>query len=61
MGLILDSSVIIAAERGAQSVSQLLHSIRARIGVTALHFGYAIATLNERHFRLIPGLAVVQL
>ena len=32
-----------------------------QIGVTALHFGYAIGTLNPRHFRLIPGLTVVEL
>ena len=31
------------------------------IGVTALHMGYSVATLNPRHFRLIPGLSVVQL
>ncbi len=31
------------------------------IGVAALHLGYAVATLNIRHFRLIPGLSVVQL
>lgn len=30
------------------------------IGVTALHLGHAVATLNVRHFRLIPGLSVVQ-
>jgi tRNA(fMet)-specific endonuclease VapC len=30
------------------------------IGVTALEFGYAIATVNLRHFRLIPGLQIVQ-
>jgi predicted nucleic acid-binding protein len=29
------------------------------IGVTALHLGYSVATLNVRHFRLIPGLSVV--
>jgi predicted nucleic acid-binding protein len=28
------------------------------IGVTALHLGYDIVTLNEKHFRLIPGLRV---
>lgn len=137
MGLILDSSVIVAAERGTQSVSELLDSIRTRIGVTeillsaisvielehgvwrartsdqaqqrrayldavfaaipvepftrelaqlagrldaesrrqgvvipfadlqvgvtALHYGYSLATLNERHFRLIPGLVVTRL
>jgi predicted nucleic acid-binding protein len=31
------------------------------IGTTALHLGYAVATLNVRHFRLIPGLSVIQL
>jgi tRNA(fMet)-specific endonuclease VapC len=28
------------------------------IGVTALEVGYAVATHNVRHFRLIPNLAV---
>jgi tRNA(fMet)-specific endonuclease VapC len=31
------------------------------IGVTALHFGYAIATRNLRHFQMVPNLAVIQL
>lgn len=31
------------------------------IGVTALELGYCIATHNVRHFKLIPGLSVVQL
>jgi predicted nucleic acid-binding protein len=31
------------------------------IGATALHFSYAIATLNIRHFKLIPGLKVIPL
>jgi len=31
------------------------------IGVTALHLGYSVATLNARHFRMIPGLQVVEL
>ena len=30
------------------------------IGVTALHLGFNVATLNARHFRTIPGLTVVQ-
>jgi predicted nucleic acid-binding protein len=29
-----------------------------QIGATALYFGYAIATLNVRHFQMIPGLVV---
>lgn len=28
------------------------------IGVTALELGFAVATANVRHFKLIPGLAV---
>ena len=31
------------------------------IGVTALHFGFGVGTRNLRHFRIIPGLKVVEL
>lgn len=31
------------------------------IGVTALRLGFDIATLNARHFKLIPGLNVVSI
>lgn len=31
------------------------------IGATALHLTYSVATLNLRHFQLIPGLSVVHL
>jgi prevent-host-death family protein len=31
------------------------------IGITAVHFGYAIGTRNERHFRAIPDLKIVSL
>lgn len=31
------------------------------IGATALEHGYSVATVNVRHFRLIPGLIVVAL
>jgi tRNA(fMet)-specific endonuclease VapC len=31
------------------------------IGVTALHFGYAVGTRNLRHFQMIPGLKVLPL
>jgi tRNA(fMet)-specific endonuclease VapC len=31
------------------------------IGVTALHFGYAIGTRNLRHFQMLRNLAVIQL
>src|SRR5215469_3627137 len=31
------------------------------IGATALHLGFAVVTLNVRHFQQIPALSVVQL
>jgi predicted nucleic acid-binding protein len=31
------------------------------IGTTALEVGYSVLTVNVRHFRLIPGLTVMQL
>lgn len=31
------------------------------IGITALHFGHGILTRNVRHFKMIPGLDVVEL
>jgi len=30
------------------------------IGVTAREFGYAVATANVRHFRMIPNLAIAK-
>jgi tRNA(fMet)-specific endonuclease VapC len=31
------------------------------IGATALHVGYSVLTVNQRHFRRIPDLSVIQL
>ena len=31
------------------------------IGATALHLGFDVVTLNERHFQMIPGLNVLSL
>lgn len=31
------------------------------IGVTALEHGYSVATVNLRHFQMIPGLQIVSL
>ena len=31
------------------------------VGVTALELGFPVLTVNVRHFRLIPGLQIVQL
>ncbi len=114
LGLVLDSSYIIEAERKRQTVEEFLSGIRqvfgeieisisavtvaelahgvarantpeirgrrrafidelkmhvpvhpvldecAEIGVAAIKQGYAVLTLNLRHFRMIPGLTLVQ-
>jgi predicted nucleic acid-binding protein len=31
------------------------------IGATALHVGYSVLTVNQRHFKRIPDLSVIQL
>jgi predicted nucleic acid-binding protein len=31
------------------------------IGITALHFGYALGTHNPRHFQMVPGLKIISL
>lgn len=85
LGLILDSSVIIAAERKRQTVEALLTSVEQvfgeieivissiqqavkgitlpadelLIGASALEQGYAVGTLNVRHFEKITGLRVL--
>jgi predicted nucleic acid-binding protein len=45
-------------EQAARGVSIAFEDLL--IGSTALHLGWAMATLNVRHFRLIPGLSVIQ-
>ncbi|MGB7727531.1 MAG: PIN domain-containing protein [Candidatus Acidiferrum sp.] len=48
----------IEGEQAARGISIAFEDLL--IGTTALHLGYAVATLNVRHFRLIPGLSVIQ-
>ncbi|MCP5111022.1 MAG: type II toxin-antitoxin system VapC family toxin [bacterium] len=48
MGLVLDSSVIVAAERRAQPVSELLDQIRSTIGVTEILLS-AISVIELEH------------
>jgi predicted nucleic acid-binding protein len=45
-------------EQAARGVSISFEDLL--IGTTALYLGYSVATLNSRHFQLIPGLSVVQ-
>lgn len=66
-GLVLDSGVLIVAERSAIPVNEPQQSglvipfADLPIGTTALHFGHAVETRNLRHFQMIPGLRVVPL
>jgi predicted nucleic acid-binding protein len=48
----------IEGEQASQGVSIAFEDLL--IGSTALYLGYAVATLNVRHFQLIPGLSLVQ-
>src|SRR5260221_7549978 len=45
---------MVEGEQAARGLSIAFEDLL--IGATALHLGYAVATLNVRHFRLIPGL-----
>jgi tRNA(fMet)-specific endonuclease VapC len=47
----------IEGEQAAQGIVIAFEDLA--IGVTALHLGYDVATLNVRHFQRIPGLNVV--
>ena len=47
----------IEGEQAAKGVSFAFEDFV--IGATALHLGFDVATLNVKHFRLIPGLKTV--
>jgi predicted nucleic acid-binding protein len=47
----------IDGEQRAQGVT--IPFVDLLIGVTALEHGYTVATVNLRHFRLIPGLEII--
>ncbi len=48
----------IDGEQQAQGVKIPLPDLL--VGVTALELGFSVLTINVRHFRLIPGLNVIQ-
>jgi predicted nucleic acid-binding protein len=47
----------IEGEQAAQGIAIAFEDLV--IGATALHFGFDVATLNVKHFKLIPGLKIV--
>ena len=54
-GLVLDSSVLVAAERAKLTTPE----VHLMIGACALELGYAICTGNERDFNRIPDLKLI--
>jgi len=49
----------IEGEQAAQGIAIAFEDLV--IGATALHLGFDVATLNVKHFQLIPGLKIVSL
>ncbi len=49
----------IEGEQAAQGIAIAFEDLV--IGATALHLGFDVATLNVKHFQLIPGLNIVTL
>jgi tRNA(fMet)-specific endonuclease VapC len=49
----------IEGEQAAKGISIEFEDLM--IGTTALHLGFDVATINVKHFELIPGLKVVAL
>jgi len=49
----------IEGEQAAQGIAIAFEDLV--IGATALHLGFDVATLNVKHFKLIPGLNIVTL
>ena len=49
----------VEGEQAAQGVAIAFEDLV--IGATALHLGFDVATLNVKHFQLIPGLKIVTL
>jgi predicted nucleic acid-binding protein len=60
---VTDSTAEIAGQLGGEQAanSVTLPVDDLRIGASAIEQGYAVATLNARHFRKIPGLTLVEL
>jgi tRNA(fMet)-specific endonuclease VapC len=48
----------IEGEQAARGVTIAFEDLL--IGATALHLGFAVLTLNLRHFQMIPGLSVIR-
>jgi len=49
----------IEGQQAAQGISLSFEDLA--IGVTALELGFDVATVNRRHFQMIPGLNIVSL
>ena len=60
---VTDSTAEIAGQLGGEQAAKgiTLPAADLLIGASAIEQGYAVATLNTRHFQEIPGLQVVSL
>ena len=45
----------------AMSIGRTIPFVDLMIGATALSLNFSVLTSNERHFRLIPGVAIIPL
>jgi tRNA(fMet)-specific endonuclease VapC len=48
-------------DAGARQTGRTIPFPDLLIGTTALHFGYAVATRNLRHFQMVPDLSIIQI
>jgi hypothetical protein len=63
MGLILDTSILIASERRGQPIEDILRYTRAvhgevEVALSVISVVEDVATLNLRHFQIIPGVKI---
>jgi len=49
----------IEGQQAAKGISLSFEDLA--IGLTALELGFEVATLNLRHFQMIPGLTIISL
>jgi predicted nucleic acid-binding protein len=58
VGVVLDTSVLIGAEKGRLDLPMLYDLL---VAATALSLGFSLATLNEEEFKRVPGLTLFTL
>jgi len=59
VGVVLDTSVLVAAERRAIRFEALFESLGEEPVATALAQGHALVTISQREFSRVPGLRLL--